>query len=244
MAAFISLLQYLGNNGPLAIFLGAWLFFALLYFGSAVLSLFFTRYIFPHFHFGHVIDNRPLKPNQVRFEILHSLSSITIFAGYGVLMYFLHRKGEISLVWEASPSTWLPEIFVLFLWNELHFYLCHRLLHTPWLLRHIHRIHHHSIVPTPFSTFSFHWAEATLLGSVMVLAMLAHHFSIHALLALPLMSIVGNSIGHSNYSFTRGRMTASGEHSLHHRRASGNFGFLLSWFDRLSSTRLDSQQEG
>src|SRR5690606_12989108 len=127
-------------------------------------------------------------------------------------------------------------------WNELHFYISHRLLHTPWLRR-FHATHHRSHIATPFSTYAFHPVEALMLGSVPLLPMLAHDFSFFALASLPVMSIALNTLGHSNYEFSstapaRGWLDASRRHHLHHACYHGNYGFLLSVFDRLLGTAL------
>ena len=80
---------------------------------------------------------------------------------------------------------------VLLVWNDIHFYANHRLLHTRWLRR-FHAQHHRSLVTTPFSTYSFHPLEAALLGNVILLPMLLHDFSFAALLSLPVMSLLLN----------------------------------------------------
>ena len=81
------------------------------------------------------------------------------------------------------------------LWNDLHFYAMHRLLHQK--LRRAHAIHHRSVAATPFASYSMSATEALLLGSVMPLAMLAHDFSWQALLFLPVWSIAINTLSHS-----------------------------------------------
>jgi sterol desaturase/sphingolipid hydroxylase (fatty acid hydroxylase superfamily) len=74
----------------------------------------------------------------------------------------------------------------------------------------------------------------------MITAMMWHAFSIWALLLLPVMSLLFNTIGHGNYNVFAGTMrrSASVEHANHHRRVSGNFGFYLPVLDRLFGTRL------
>ena len=97
------------------------------------------------------------------------------------------------------------------------------------------------MVPTPFSTYSFHWMEAILLGSVMILPMLFYTFSTAALLALPVMSIAFNTVGHCNYNvFAKypSIHSASLEHSMHHLRVSGNYGFYLPFLDAWARTTL------
>lgn len=47
--------------------------------------------------------------------------------------------------------------------NDGWFYATHRLLHSPWLFKHVHSVHHRSIDVNPFSVYSFHPLEGVLL---------------------------------------------------------------------------------
>jgi len=131
------------------------------------------------------------------------------------------------------------------LWNEAHFYARHRLLHTPWLFKHVHREHHRALVPTPFSTYAFHGFEAVLLGSVMITALPFYRLTILGVLLYPAASLALNCLGHLNCDPVVGLglenpLSASRRRGLHHRKASGNYGFLLPWLDSLLGTRLQA----
>ncbi|MDY7232439.1 sterol desaturase family protein [Hyalangium rubrum] len=217
--------------------------FALIYFGLGGLGTLLTRRVFPRLGIGRVIDAHPLRPGQVREEIGWSLVSIALFGGYGALTVWLDSLGITRIRWELTASGLLVDLVVLTAWNEAHFYLCHRVLHTRWLFRHVHAIHHRSRVPTPFSTYSFHPVEATLLGSVMVLLQLFYDVSIWAALTYPLVSLTMNTLGHLNYSLLPGHwwtkpLRASEHHGLHHRKVNGNFGFQMPVLDLALGTEL------
>jgi len=129
-------------------------------------------------------------------------------------------------------------------WNDVHFWVNHRLLHTR-ALRRFHGPHHRSMVSTPFSTYSFHPVEAVMLGNVILLPMVVHDFSFWALASVPLFSLFFNNIGHSNYDFFPGVsyshwFAASRRHHLHHACHSGNYGFQFTFMDRLFGTRLSA----
>ena len=217
-------------------------FFGALYLSSALLATWLTRQLFPTLGIGRQLDPRALPAGQLPRELRWSAVSILIF-GCGLVVPW----GLVQVGWArfaVEPSTWrvLAEMALLFVWNELHFYISHRLLHTPWLRR-FHATHHRSHIATPFSTYAFHPVEALMLGSVPLLPMLAHDFSFFALASLPVMSIALNTLGHSNYEFSstapaRGWLDASRRHHLHHACYHGNYGFLLSVFDRLLGTAL------
>jgi sterol desaturase/sphingolipid hydroxylase (fatty acid hydroxylase superfamily) len=187
------------------------------------------------------VNERPLRDGQIGREIRRSLVSILVFGLYGSVTFLAWSNGIVRIDFQPTWYKIAGDIAFLLIWNEIHFYVMHRLLHTRWLHRHVHRIHHESVVPTPFSTYSFHWAEAALLGSVMILPMLFYRFSVEAILTLPVMSIAFNSIGHCNYNVFAKRPemhSASLEHSEHHLRVSGNFGFYLPFLDAWGRTTL------
>ncbi|MDE0307156.1 MAG: sterol desaturase family protein [Albidovulum sp.] len=46
--------------------------------------------------------------------------------------------------------------------HEIHFFFIHRLIHTPWLYKHVHSVHHNSINPSPWSSLSMHPLEHLL----------------------------------------------------------------------------------
>jgi Delta7-sterol 5-desaturase len=234
------LLESVASHGRWAVFASVFLSFILLYTFFAGISWWLSRKLLPTWRIGAPVDARHERPGQIAKEIRWSLVSIAIFAGYSVLTVEMFRAGLVSVEWEPSALRTAVDIAILFAWNELHFFACHRLLHTKWLYQHVHRIHHESIIPTPFSTYSFHWGESFLLGSVMVIAMLLRTFSIWALMALPVFSILFNTIGHWNYNLLAGtgRRSASVEHGQHHRRVGGNYGFYLPYLDRMFQTVL------
>src|SRR5690606_7086518 len=126
--------------------------------------------------------------------------SILIFGLYGVLTLFAYRTGLVDI--SFSRPGWLNagfDMLILVLWYEVHFYLCHRLLHTKFLYKKVHLEHHRSYVSTPFSAFSFHWFEAVLLSSVMILAMFVYTFHVIVLILFPVVSLLFNNFGHMNY---------------------------------------------
>jgi Delta7-sterol 5-desaturase len=216
--------------------------FAGIYFSLAYVTLWMSRKLLPSLHIGRMIDPRPIGPAQIRREVNLSLISIGVFGAYGALTLFLQRVGWVEILWTYSPGRFLLDMVLLTLWNEVHFYLCHALLHTPWLYKRVHRLHHLSVVPTPFSTYSFHWFEAVLLSSVMVLYMLFAPLSMGAIILFPALSLFMNNIGHMNYAvfpaFGLNHLFSScRRHTLHHTHIKGNYGFAFPWFDEFLRTR-------
>ena len=140
-------------------------FFAVLYLSTGALAWWLGHGLLPALGIGRRLDTRPLPRGQLRRELVASASSILIFGCGLVVPWGLLRAGWAQLA--VDPPAWrvLVEIVVLFFWNDVHFWVNHRLLHTRWLRR-FHGPHHRSIVTTPFSTYGFHPVEALMLGNV------------------------------------------------------------------------------
>ena len=193
---------------------------------------------------GHVLDKRPLKPGQLQREWRQSLYSVLLFGIGMVVPWGLLQLGWAQLAPSASAGRVALEIVVLMIWNDVHFWINHRLLHTRPLAR-FHTDHHRSIVTTPWSTYSFHPVEALMLGNIILLPMLVHDFYFWSLAAVPVLSLLLNLIGHSNYDFfprvsDTHPLAASRRHYLHHARPKGNYGFALAFMDRWMRTQADS----
>ena len=217
-------------------------FFAGIYLLFGGTSWVLTKHILPRLGIGHILDPRPLAPRQLGREIKLSGMSILIFGCGMIFPWGLLQLGWAHLTPAASAQRIALEIFALLIWNDVHFWLNHRLLHTSWLRR-FHVPHHRSTVTTPFSTYSFHPIEALMLGNVILLPMLMHDFSFWALFSVPLFSLFFNCIGHANYDFFskvsyQHWFAASRRHHLHHACYHGNYGFQFTFMDRIFGTQL------
>lgn len=207
-------------------FLSIYLFFTSLVWGLAKLV-------------NHPIEQRKIKPAQIQREIIISLRSIVIF-GVGMLIPWGMLKYNITAFSNnISVITILTETLILILWNDVHFYAVHRVLHAKF--KKWHASHHLSVTATPFAAYSMSSWEAMLLGSVLPIAMLFHHFSLVALILLPVWSIFINTLAHSNCDL----FPKANEHSLfnlirhhqsHHSNYQGNFSFFFTQIDRWFNT--------
>ena len=191
---------------------------------------------------GQVLDTRPLKPDQLGREWRQSFHSILVFGLGMIVPWGLLQLGWAHLTPDASAGRIALEIAVLLIWNDVHFWINHRLLHTRKLVRY-HGDHHRSVVTTPWSTYSFHPIEALMLGNIILLPMVVHDFYFWSLASVPVLSLILNLIGHSNYDFfpkvsDTHPLAASRRHYLHHSRPAGNYGFALPFMDQIMGTKV------
>lgn len=187
-----------------------------------------------------LFQKKAFRTDQIKTEITRSLISILMFGVLSFPMYQGLKSGFLQINFEFTPLTFLVEALILFLWNEIDFYIIHRTFHLKPFYKY-HADHHYSHVPSPFSAYSFHWSEGLLLGAVMPMIMCVHDFQFLSLMTLPLMSISMNVLGHSNVDFFPDRsinsiLSFSKRHSLHHKIPHSNFGFFLPYFDMIFKT--------
>jgi Delta7-sterol 5-desaturase len=225
--------QLIAYPNPLPLLLWATLYFLTIYLLAAGIVYWLAKRI------NRPIEIKLVSAAQIVTELAQSLRSILLF-GIGMIVPWLMVRYGISQVnLEASAMLMVLEFAVLVLWNDVHFYAVHLLLHSK--LKSAHLTHHKSVTATPFTAYSMSITEALLLGSVMPLAMLAHDFSLLPLVLLPIWSIGINALAHSNCNL----FDSASEHSLfslvrhhqsHHSRYSGNFSFLFTQLDRWFGT--------
>ncbi len=185
----------------------------------------------------HKIYNVKSRPGQQRSEKLHSLSSIVVFGFSGLPIILLYQHKLIDFLPDTLWNT-LTGLFLLTLWNELHFFLVHRMMHIPFMMKHIHVVHHRSAVPSVYSVYSFHWVEALLLSTVPLSALPFFNLSILTIAIFPLISILFNFSGHCNYRFGNGKGNRwkifGTRHAEHHQKGKKNYGFVLPVFDDIT----------
>ncbi|WP_234363994.1 sterol desaturase family protein [Lunatibacter salilacus] len=221
----------------LALFGLAVAYFAILYFGVGALFLQACRFLESR-NFLHKISEREIPKEQLTFEIKHSVQSILIF-GLSVLpIIYLVRIDVIQLL----PNIWfyvLMGLVILTLWNEVHFYVVHRMLHHKFMMQHVHYIHHKSTIPTVYAVYSFHWLEAALLSTIPLTIVPFIPFSMVAVFIYPTVSILLNFAGHCNYRFGDGKGDSwrlfGTAHNEHHTKGRRNYGFALNFLDKLFS---------
>ncbi len=169
---------------------------------------------------------------QVRDNMFWTLGSGVFFwSAYEVLMFWSLANGYVPLVtWGANPI-WFVAIFLLIpLWESFYFYWIHRLIHLPFLYKHIHAVHHRNINVGPWSGLSMHPAEhAIYLGSVLIHFVVGAH-PLHIIFHLQYyaLSAVTTHTGFQGLVIKDKNRLALGtfHHQMHHRYFECNYGSL------------------
>ena len=132
--------------------------------------------------------------------------------------------------------------------HETHFYLVHRLIHTPFLYKWVHSVHHKSNNPSPWSSLSMHPVEHLLYFSSVFYHLLIPSNPVIALYQINFAGF-GAFVGHVGFhkieaGSGRGFDTHAYIHHLHHKYFEVNYGDGLVPFDRWFGTFHDGSAEG
>ena len=180
-------------------------------------------------------------------DIIYSLISVSIFATVGLITYrllddYTHTYDSIATYgWYYYAFTWVW----MFLLHDTYFYWIHRLMHQPFLYKHVHRIHHKSTNPSPWTAYAFHPLEAVLEAGIIPLiafTLPVHKPAIGTFFLLQIMYNVYEHLGFElypkNFHKTQiGRWVGTSvAHNLHHKRFHGNYGFYFLFWDRMMGT--------
>ena len=186
--------------------------------------------------------------DQVRREIAYSLLTCLMFPTSVFMTIALGELGLTRVYFYVEEFGWgylVASVAMMIILHDALFYWTHRLLHTPWLMRHVHYVHHQSTDPTPWAAFSFHPVEGFLqVFNIVIIVMLipAHPIALSAFL---LLNVVGNVFGHCGFEFFStgfrqgplGRLlNTPSVHAWHHRRFRHNYCLYFTVWDRLMGT--------
>jgi len=172
--------------------------------------------------------------NLVVVEFLRSARGIAICSMFEVFVNWLVLDGYVQWNVPGFDSMWnvLVGSLLLYIWSDAHFYWTHRMLHTRWLYKTVHKYHHESFNPDPFSGLSMHWFESCVyFSSALILGLCGCpawlvRLNFKGLIIFPLE-------GHAG--FGSWSVESSHNHYLHHAKFNWNYGSSPLW-DHLMNT--------
>lgn len=193
------------------------------------------------------IQRRLATSQDRRREIGYSLLTVLVFSLVGFSVYVGSQSGVFRIYSGELPGTGrlMLEFAAFVLLHDAYFYWAHRAMHSRWLFRRVHRLHHKSRTPTPWAAYAFAPPEALLEAAIMPLAALL--LPMHELTAFLFVThmIARNVIGHAGVELFPSwwlrvpllrLVTTTTHHDLHHSHGGYNFGLYFTWWDRLMNT--------
>ena len=103
--------------------------------------------------------------NQMVREFWASVRTVAVFATSGLITLALKNAGIVEFYDQPGERGWAYFVFSILALMVLHdawFYWTHRAIHHPKLFRRVHRLHHKSNNPTPWTAYSFDIGEAAI----------------------------------------------------------------------------------
>jgi lathosterol oxidase len=168
--------------------------------------------------------------SQILDNMFWSLASgVTIWTAFEAASMWAFANGYITLLtFEQQPVWFVLWIIAIPMFNSMHFYLIHRLLHWPVLYKRFHSLHHRNVNVGPWAGISMHPLEHVFyFSSVLIHWVIASH-PVHVIYNLQFQSLnaVYGHCGFENLLIGGKRRLALGTfyHQLHHRFFECNYG--------------------
>lgn len=204
--------------------------------------------IFPNIFSKNKIQSKWAKGKDFMREIIHSLQTTFILAGVGIIVL----KTPIinyTLFYDSLsdyPLWWIPvSVLLALVLHDTYFYWMHRTVHHPKLFKKIHLVHHKSVNPSPWASYSFHIYEGVLEAMIAPLILVLIPMHPIALILFALFSFAINVYGHLGFeiapkwfrhSLFFEIINTSTHHNIHHAKFKGNYGLYFRVWDRIMGT--------
>lgn len=189
------------------------------------------------------IQQNSRRPPRARQEIGYSLLTLLTFSAMLGVLFELPRLGITQLYFSIGDYGWIwfvVSIVLMTLAHDTYYYWAHRAMHTRWLFKHVHVVHHQFTNPTPFAAYAFHPGEIII--EIAVFAVLVFLFPIHPLAIAVYIVLLTylNVISHLGFELYTSNIhrwfITSTHHNMHHSRVNGNFMLYFNIWDRLMGT--------
>ena len=236
--------MYARNVGFLLIIAGAW-----------HLRLYWARAQGARFKYNGRWPSKKSKAflfgNQVWDNMFWSLvSGAGIWTIYEALLLWAYGNGWLPFIELRTHPVWCVAWLLLIpVWNELHFYWSHRILHWKPLYKAAHYLHHRNVNVGPWSGLSMHPLEHLIYFSQWLILLVVPSHPIHMLYVMQRTALTPAQ-GHSG--FDQLVLEKEGDtrmsidsffHYLHHRHFECNYGNNLTPMDRWFGSFHDGTPE-
>lgn len=188
--------------------------------------------------------------DQVHDNIFWSLTSgVAQLTAFQTLIMWMMANGYVPILSITENPIWFVLAFMLLpIWSAFHFYWVHRLLHVPFIYKHVHSLHHRNVNIGPWSGIAMHPVEHLLYFSSLMIHLIIPTHPIHLIFHV-IYEGPGAAMSHTGYEdllIKNKRRLALGTfyHQLHHRYYECNYGNQEMPWDRWFGTFHDGTDEG
>ncbi len=183
----------------------------------------------------------------IKKDILLSVLATVVLAIFAALVMTFYDLG-VTRLYQSIDDYGIEYLVVSFLGvillQDTYYYFFHRILHHSLLFNGLHRGHHRSKYPTPWTSFALDFPEAFMQGLFLVgiVFLIPLHLGVLALLLITMtIWAVVNHLGFELFpdfaDHWLGKWFISADHhSLHHRHYNRHYGLYFTFWDRLLGT--------
>lgn len=236
--------------------LSAFFIYVVILFFAIVVRYFIAAGIFYYYYYIYKSDSfsekrlskRLLKKAQFRKEISWSIKSSAVFAVVGAITVLLWENGLTAIYTDISKYGffYLPlSLAIAMFIHETYYYWVHRWMHKPEVYKWVHKVHHNSLIPTPWTAFSFHpWEsllEAVILPVILLIVPI-HPIVLGFYLLIMTVSSVINHLDIEVYpkAFQKSKIgqlfIGATHHHHHHAEFNTNYGLYFTFWDKWMGT--------
>lgn len=181
----------------------------------------------------------------LRFEILLSMLAVTSASilSFGIVVA---TESGVSMIYhrfsDRSVAYWVFSIVALFFFADFYEYWTHRIVHRKTIFKRIHKLHHYSRQPTPWTTFSINLYETAIAALVLPIAVCLIPLHDSAIIVFSVISILKNTCNHLGYGISFGNgfldrwIVTPRFHELHHEEFDCNYGAYFTIWDKWMGT--------
>ena len=188
--------------------------------------------------------------DQVKDNMFWSLASgATIWTLYEIFMLWAYGKGWAPFVTLSSnPILFVGLAIILPFWQDLHFYIVHRISHWKPIYNCSHYLHHRNTNVGPWSGLSMHPIEHLLYFTRWIILFVVPSHPIH-MFYLMQRPALNPALGHTGFDRLVLKQDEDGVsidsyfHYLHHRFFECNYGTVTVPLDRWFGTLHDGSPE-
>jgi len=195
-------------------------------------------------------SKRFLFNNQNQDNIFLTLTGgVACWTFWESLLLWAFANGYASMISFNTNPVWFIALLALTpLWTYVYFDLQHRTLHTAWLYKRVHYIHHKNGNMGPWSGLAMHPLEQFILMSDTLIFFIIAAHPVHVIYDL-IFHGLGAPLSHTGFDKIRiGKRlqfkVGDFYHQLHHRFFDSNFGTLDTPFDINNDCFHDGTLEG
>lgn len=210
--------------------------------------------LFRKFSLSHRIQSRRASGKDILREFSYSILTTAVYATVALVTVRAEQAGYLQIYSGFSIIDWIYaplSLVLLLVLHDAYFYWAHRMMHLPFLFRHLHRVHHLSRTPTSWAAYAFAPGEAFLMALYVPSVTLFLPVNEVVMLVFLAIMILRNAGGHSGVEFhppgwidgPLDHLTTVTHHDLHHQRFQGNYGLYFTWWDRWMGTEFGDYHE-